>query len=73
MTPQQHARLIVVSEMVATAQQLLQQARSASATNDMSGVLPRGTRTAIADALQSTTEAADGLTPLVATMEVERG
>ena len=73
MTPQQQARLIVVAEMVATAQQLLQQARSASATNDMRGVLPRGTRTAIADALQSTTEAADGLTPLVATMEVERG
>lgn len=73
MTPQQQATLGQIAVWVGTAQELLAQARSASATNDMRGVLQRNTRTAIADALQSTTEAADGLTPLVATMEVERG
>jgi len=70
MTNEQQAKLGELAMWIGTAQQLLAQARSASATNDMRGVLPRGTRTAIADALQSTTEAADGLTPLVKAQEV---
>lgn len=68
MTPQQQDKLVVIAEMVMTANQLLQQAYSAAYGVDVLDVTTVDVRTAIARAAIDTATAARELTPLV--MEV---
>ncbi len=65
MTPQQHDKLVVIAEMVTTANQLLQAAYAAIYGAGMLDALTVDVRQAIARAAIDTATAARELTPLV--------
>lgn len=53
MTTDQQERLTQIAEAVTTARQLLQQAKTATCTNEMWSVIPARARFAVADALDA--------------------
>ncbi len=65
MTLEQQVRLGEITVWVGTAQELLQQAKSATYASNMVSVVPLTARTALTDALNDTTIAAGVLLPLV--------
>ena len=70
MTREQQATLGQIAVWVGTAQELLQQAKSAAYANGMDGVVPVAARLSITDAAQASTLAAQGLEQALKAQEV---